>query len=131
MVHESSRNRSAQAKTRAAFSVVEKLRPHLANLMGIGGFRALLARALVLGSAEASWLGAVRVNETGSLEGSDASYSQLDPAECLEGSVVLLAQLLGLLVALIGPNLTSRVVGEVWPRFHSKAWDSAGKEVEK
>jgi hypothetical protein len=29
---------------------------------------------------------------------------------------VLLAQLLGLLVAFIGKNLTLRLVGEVWPK---------------
>jgi hypothetical protein len=128
--HETSNNRSAQAKTQAAFSVVEKLRPHLANLMGIGGFRALLSRALVLGKAEVSWLGLVQVNGSGSLEGWEAPCSQLDPVEFLEGRIVLLAQLLGLLMALIGPGLMSRLVGEVWPGFHSKAWDSAGKEVD-
>jgi hypothetical protein len=34
----------------------------------------------------------------------------------LEGGVVLLAQLLGLLVAFIGENLTLRLVREVWPK---------------
>jgi hypothetical protein len=34
-----------------------------------------------------------------------------------EGQVVLLGQLLGLLVAFIGENLTVRVVHEVWPQL--------------
>jgi hypothetical protein len=47
----------------------------------------------------------------------------------LEGRVVTLTQLLGLMVALIGPNLTSRLVGEIWPKFPSAIRNSAGKEV--
>jgi hypothetical protein len=34
-----------------------------------------------------------------------------------EGSVVLVAQLLALLVAFIGENLTLRMVREVWPKL--------------
>jgi hypothetical protein len=127
MVHEASRNRSSEAKAPTAFGVVEKLRPHLADLMGIGGFRALLSRALVLGKAEVSWLSAVHVNGIGSLEGFECPHSRLNSAEFLEGRAVLLAQLLGLLMALVGPNLTSRLVGEIWPGFHSTSWDPAGK----
>jgi hypothetical protein len=129
MVHESSKNKSSEATAPAIFHVVEKLRPQLANLMGIGGFRALFSRALVLASAEMPWLRAVQVKADGTLEGFDGLQSQLDPAELLEGKVVLLAQLLGLLVAFIGQNLTSRLVSEVWPNFHSTLWISAGEEV--
>ena len=43
-------------------------------------------------------------------------HAQLDPDEFSEGGVVLLAQLLGLLVAFIGENLTLRLVREVWPK---------------
>jgi hypothetical protein len=43
-------------------------------------------------------------------------HTQLDPAEFFEGSVVLLAQVLGLLVAFIGENLTVSLVREVWPK---------------
>jgi hypothetical protein len=44
-------------------------------------------------------------------------HTQVDPVEYIEGKVVLLAQLLGLLVALIGPGLTSSLVGEIWPKI--------------
>jgi hypothetical protein len=130
MAYEMSEKESSQAKSPAAFRVTEKLRPHVANLMGIGGFRALLSRALVLAAAEVSWPSAVHVKADGTLEGLDGPCSQLAPAESLEGRVVLLAQLFGLMVALIGPTLTSRLVGEIWPEFHSAMWDSAGKEVD-
>jgi len=100
-----------------AFPVTDTLRPYLATLMGKGGVRALLARALALATVEVSWLRAVQVNADGDLEGMAAIGSLLDPADFLEGRVVLLAQLLGLLVAFIGPGLTSRLVGEFWPQI--------------
>src|SRR5258707_1183819 len=105
----------SEAKTSEAFQVFDKLRPHLATLMGNGGFCALLSRALALANAEVSWLSAVNVKADGSLEGLKELRGQLDPAEFFEGGVVLLAQLLGLLVAFIGENLTVSLVREVWP----------------
>jgi hypothetical protein len=99
------------------FRVTDRLRPQLAMLMGNGGFRALLARALALASAEMSWLRQVQVKADGTLEGWAALHASLKPAEFREGRVVLLAQLLGLLVAFIGPALTSRLMREIWPQL--------------
>jgi hypothetical protein len=130
MALETPRSRSSAAKSPAGFRVVEKLRPHLANLMGNGGYRALLARALALAGAEVSWLGAVRVKTDGNFEGLEEARARLDPAEFLEGGTVLMAQLLGLLVALVGPSLTSRLLGEVWPKFEPTMWNSTGGEVQ-
>jgi hypothetical protein len=97
--------------------VTEKLRPHLANLMGNGGCRALLSRALVLASAEVSWLRAVHVNASGNLEGVEALHAQFASAQFIEGEIGLLIELLGLLEALIGPALTSRLIREIWPQI--------------
>jgi hypothetical protein len=99
--------------------VTEKLRPHLANLVGNGGFRALLSRALVLASGEVSWLRAVQVNARGTLEGLEALHAQIASAEFIEGEIVLLIELLALLEAFIGPALTSRLVGEIRPQSKS------------
>jgi hypothetical protein len=110
-------SRASEAGQGAAFPVTDTLRPHLVTLMGKGGVRALLARALALATTEVSWLRPVYVNADGDLEGLAAVGALLDPTEFLEGRVVLLAQLLGLLVAFIGPGLTSRLVGEFWPQI--------------
>ena len=115
--YETQDNSSSETTNTAIFQVTDRLRPHLAMLMGNGGFRALLARALALASAEVSWLRAVHVNADGTLEGLETPHTRLKPAEFREGRVVLLAQLLGLLVAFIGPGLTSRLVGEIWPQL--------------
>ena len=117
IAYETSQNKSFETKTPAAFLVVEKLRPDLANLMGSAGFRALLSRSLALANAEVPWLRAVNVKSGGSLEGLDELKAQVGPDEFLEGRVVLLAQLLGLLVVFIGESLTLRLVRDVWPRL--------------
>jgi hypothetical protein len=131
--YEASRHKFSKAGALDAFHVTDKLRPHLANLMGIGGFRALLSRALVLAKAEVSWLGAVRVKADGTLDGVDQLHSQIDPAEFLEGKVVLLAQLFGLLVAFIGLNLASHIVSEIWPgiSFKDGKFGGSGDKSEK
>ena len=114
---ETTNNKFSETKTRAACLVGEKLRPHLATLMGAVGFRALLSRALALANAEVPWLRVVHVKADGSLEGLDKLDAQVDPEKIFEGCVVLLAQLLGLLVAFIGAILTLRLVREVWPKL--------------
>jgi len=117
IVSDASGNMPSEPDRPPIFPVTSALRPHLATLVGKDGARALLARALALAAAEVPWLGAVRVDADGDVEGLEAAGVGLDPAEILEGRVVWLAQLLGLLVAFIGPNLTSRLVGEIWPRI--------------
>ncbi len=103
--------------TQPDFTVLELLRPQLVTLMGNGGFRALLARALALAKAEVPWLRAAHVSVDGNLAALIEPGTQIDPEQLAEGKVVLVAQLLGLLIAFIGPNLTIGLVREVWPEI--------------
>lgn len=100
----------------AAFEVFEKLRPQLATLMGNGGFRAILMRALAQAGAEIPWLAGLQVKTDGSLEMPEHA-PQPGRGEFLEGRIVLVARLLGLLGGFIGEDLTLRVVMEVWPEL--------------
>lgn len=113
-------NKSSETKSTAAFRVGEKLRPHLATLMGTAGFRALHARALALAGGETPWLRAVHVKANGALEGLEELRTQVPPDEMDEGALVLLAQFLGLLTAFIGENLTLHLVREIWPKLALK-----------
>jgi len=117
-------NKSSEARTPAGFPTTDRLRPHLATLMGNNGFRALLIRALTLARAEVPWLRAVNVRADGALEGFESPQAELAAADFLNGRIVLLAHLLGLLVAFIGPNLTQRLVGEIWPKIPLHGLDS-------
>jgi hypothetical protein len=123
IAYETRGSKSSETKAPAAFLVSERLRPHLARLMGKVGFRELLSRALVLANAEVPWLRAVRVKADGSFEGLDELGAQVGPDEIFEGRVVLLAQLLGLLVTFIGEELTLRLVREVWPKLSLNNFD--------
>ncbi len=123
IAYETRQNKSSETKTPAACLVGEKLRPHLATLMGNVGFRELLSRALALANVEVPWLRLVHVKADGSFEGLDELGAQVDPDEIFEGCVVLLAQLLGLLVAFIGEDLTLRLGREVWPKLSLDHFD--------
>ena len=132
IAYETRGNKSSETKTPVACLVSEKLRPHLATLMGNVGFRALLSRALALANAEAPWLCAVQLKADGSFEGLDELGAQVDPDEIFEGCVVLLAQLLRLLVAFIGEDLTLWLVREAWPKLSLNNFDfGKGNKNEK
>jgi hypothetical protein len=117
IAYEALGNGSSEKSKSLDFHVLEKLHPYLAALMGSGGFQALLSRSLALATAEVPWLSAVQVKAEGALEGVEKLHGQLDPDRFLEGQVVLLAQLLGLLKAFIGEILTLRLLRDVWPKF--------------
>ena len=116
IVYEARENESSKTKIPAACQVCGKLRPHLATLMGNVGFRSILSRSLALANSEVAWLRAVHVKSDGVLEGWGELEAQVDPKEMIEGELVLVAQLLGLLVAFIGEKLTRQLVREVWPK---------------
>jgi hypothetical protein len=105
------------ADSKSEYPVTDRMRPQLARLMGHGGTRALLGRALVLASREAPWLSAAFVSANGDLEGLERLKAEIDPTTFLEGRVILLAQLLGLLVTFVGPTLTLGLVREAWPQI--------------
>ena len=98
----------------ASFPVIEKLRRPLTNLMGAAGFGALISRSLLLASAEIPALRGVHLHAEGAWEGLDAVDAQLGIDGFIEARVVVLAQLLGLLVAFVGEALTLRLLAEIW-----------------
>ena len=101
----------------ASFPVIEKLRAPLTNLMGAAGFSALISRSLALAAAEIHSLRGVHLNTNAEWEGLAALEAQLGVDGFFEARVVVLAQLLGLLVAFVGEALTLRLVAEIWPNL--------------
>ena len=122
----------SEIKDATAFRAIDKLRPHLATLMGNAGFRALLSRALALATMEVPLLRAVQVLADGTLEGLDKLEAKVVQDEIFEGRVELLAQLLGLMVTFIGEALMLQVVREVWPKLSLNEFDyGKGSKNEK
>jgi hypothetical protein len=117
VAYETRGNKSSATKIPAAFPVCEKLRPQLATLIGNTGVRSLVSRALTVTREEVDSLRAVQVQADGSLVRLDELEAQADPEELAKDSVVLVAQLLGLLVAFIGESLMLRIVCDVWPEL--------------
>lgn len=103
---------TGQADHPGVSRVCDKLRPHLATLMGTVGFQALLWRALVVAGAGDERLRILKVNPQGELEGWDGE----DSGQVASGTL-LIAHLLTLLAAFIGKNLTFRIVCEAWPEL--------------
>jgi hypothetical protein len=112
---ETAPGKSAAAGGAVDFRVCEKLRLPLGKLMGVGGFHALLSRALVLARAEVPWLAMLEIKADGSLEGRAEIETQVGRDEFALGEVELVAHLLGLLVTFVGPALTLALVREAWP----------------
>jgi hypothetical protein len=80
-----------------------------------------------LARAEVPNLNAVQVADDGSLEGLEQLASQSDTEQDGNGGAILIAQLIGLLLTLIGEGLTLRLVQDVWPEA---AFDGPRKERE-
>ena len=120
IAHEAKLNSPGVMNDPEAFPVLERLRPHLATFTGNAGFRALLLRAHALACAEVPRLRAFQMSAVGSLEASSEMAKKAAAEEIYEGRVVLLAQLLGLVVAFIGEKLTLQLVRDVWPKVSLK-----------
>ena len=101
---------------RAAFRVCEKLRPPLSKLTGAAGFHALLSRALSLARQEAAWLSGLEITPQGSLTFRPEVEALMAKDDVAEGGAALVAELLGLLITLIGEALTLRLLRDVWPK---------------
>lgn len=99
----------------ATFRVCAKLRGSLTRLMGAGGFRSLLSRALVLAVPQVPWLGNLEVQADGALAGLDRLAGELSAEELSRGEVAVVRELLGLLQTFIGPALTLGLLQNAWP----------------
>jgi hypothetical protein len=115
IANEIATTKSSRTTIPAAFIVCGKLRSPLSVLLGNAGFGALLSRALALANREVSWLSSLHVDASGSLAGLAEPESLVGPYNGFKGGVALLTQLLCLLVAFIGEDLTIRLVRDVWP----------------
>lgn len=94
-----------------------KLGVPLMKLSGSAGFSSLLSRAVALAKRKAPALAGLGVEADGSLAGVNEIQKGSESAEAAQhAGVILVAELLGLLVTLIGEALTLRLVRDAWPQ---------------
>jgi hypothetical protein len=118
VAYQSGAGKNSEPTELAAFRVCEALRQPLCALAGVAGFRSLLSRALTLARAEAPSLSAVQVAADGSLQGLEELRPQVDADEAREAGIILITQLLGLLVRVVGEAVTLQLVAsEILPDF--------------
>ena len=132
LTYEAVAGKNSEPAESAAFRVCERLRRPLITLAGVAGFRSLLSRALTLARAEAPSLNAVQVAADGSLQGLEELRSQVDADQAREAGIILITQLLGLLVRVVGEATTLQLVtSEILSdfRFLSKSGIPIGFEA--
>jgi hypothetical protein len=132
LANENGVGKTSESTEFAAIGVCERLRQHLTTLAGVDGFRSLLSRALTLARAEAPSLSAVQVAADGSLQGLGELRPRVDADQAREAGIILVTQLLGLLVRVVGEAMTLQLVtSEILPdfRFLSKSGIPMGFEA--
>ncbi|MDT8066581.1 MAG: hypothetical protein ROO76_00285 [Terriglobia bacterium] len=97
----------------ASVRVYERLRRQLGAPVGAESFQSLASRALALARSESPRLKAVQVMANGGLRGLGEVESQTNPNEGGEAGVILIAQLLGLFLNLLGESTTMRLIEDL------------------
>lgn len=131
--HEAGGARDPESLAAAVDQACRKLSGELETLVGRGGVGALLGRAVNLTKREFAFLDAVRLRMDGPavLEGLSESLRGGGAAQAEAASVALLANLLGLLVNLVGEDLGLRPVTNVWSNVLPEAAAPASRETEE
>jgi hypothetical protein len=97
----------------ATVRVYERLRRKLGAPMGVDGFQALASRALALAKSQSPRLSAVQVTANGGLRGLGEVESQADGDGEGEAGIILIAQLLGLFLTLLGEATTLSLIEDL------------------
>ena len=130
--HEAGGARDPESLAAAVDRACGKLSAELETLVGRGGVAALLGRAVNLTKREFPFLAGVRLQMDAppSFEALHESLQGRSPAEADAASVALLANLMGLLINLLGEDLGLRPVVNVWPNVLRGAGPPASTEIE-
>jgi len=111
VLYEAATLSGSEATAFGAIHAIQKLGCAVRTLAGTAGFRSLLTRALILAQDKFPYLSAMRVKPDGSLK----PCTSISPREHADGTELVLARLLGLLVTFIGESLTLNLVIAAWP----------------
>jgi hypothetical protein len=96
----------------AAEETFKTLAATISAVIGMAGYRALFGRARHLATAEHPWLSAADLGPDGSIHLQHAGAAS--DAILRDGTLCLLAHVLGILCDFIGDDLTYRLLRRVW-----------------
>jgi hypothetical protein len=105
----------------ATLRVYERIRQQLCAPVGADGFQALAARALYLAKSQSPKLRTVEVMASGSLSGLTEVELQGGKDDEGEVGIILIAQLLGLFLTLLGEAATVRLIENVPLRIEAQS----------
>jgi hypothetical protein len=94
----------------ATVRVYEKLRRQLCAPVGVDGFQALASRALSVAQSQSPRLSVVQITANGGLRGLEELKCQMGTEEDTEIGIILISQLLGLFLTLLGEAATIRLI---------------------
>jgi hypothetical protein len=114
-------NKASLHSEPATVRVYERLRRQLGAPVGADGFQTIATRALALARSESPRLKAVRVMANGTLRGLSEVESQTNPDEDGEVGIILIAQLLGLFLTLLGEATTLRLIEDLRLQAEARA----------
>jgi hypothetical protein len=108
---------AGKASEPPAIRVYEKLRQSLGEFVGVAGFQSLASRALTLARPEVPSLSAALVAADGSLQGLGEIETRFGMGKdsAIDGEIILIARLLGLLRLFLGEALTLSLLRSTWP----------------
>ena len=129
--HEASESGTPDDPVKAIEFCCQRLHDRLDRLIGPGGFRALLNRALYLAKKKYAWLEGVGIEDYPGCEFKDLreAVKGKKPADVNEACTLILANVIWLLVTFIGEDITIGLIQEAWPDVRTDIAASSSKEA--
>jgi hypothetical protein len=117
LAHEAKKSPSPGKLAEALEVCCQRLHKRLDPLVGAGGFRALLERALFLAKKEHPWLEGVEIQAYPGceLKALNEAMTGRQSTEIRETLTIILANVIWLLVTFIGEDIVYGLIEEAWP----------------
>jgi hypothetical protein len=117
LVHEANKSPNPAKLAEALEVCCQRLHKRLDPLVGAGGFRALLERALFLAKKEHPWLEGVEIQAYPGceLKALNEAMTGRQSTEIRETLTIILANVIWLLVTFIGEDIVYGLIEEAWP----------------
>jgi hypothetical protein len=129
--HETTNSGNSDEPVKAIEFCCQRLHDRLDRLIGAGGFRALLNRALYLAKKKYAWLEGVGIEDYPGCGFKDLreAVKGKKPATVNEANALILANVIWLLVTFIGEDITIGLIQEAWPDVTTDIAASSSEEA--